>query len=84
MTKVIEKGVALGLLNKRKSITRTGVVTAQATSNMLGSWKLSNEVIKVIETGFALGIDFNRKKDMVSEEIAKREKKDEDRFQEVS
>ena len=51
---------------------------------MTDSWKLSNEVAKVIETSFALRIDFKGREDLASEVIARKEKEDEERFQDAN
>ena len=51
---------------------------------MKSLWKLSTEVAKVIETGFALGIDFKGREDLASEVIARRENEDNVRFQDVN
>ncbi|KAK1575503.1 hypothetical protein Q3G72_006061 [Acer saccharum] len=59
ITKIIEKGVALGFINIRKSVKRNGPESAIVEHGKSESWNLSDEVAKVIETGIALGIDFN-------------------------
>ena len=81
ITKVIEKCVVLGFLNHWKSFDRGGAASIQVMKSL---WKLSNEVAKVIETSFALGIDFKGRKDLASEVIARREKEDEERFQDIN
>ncbi|KAK0603008.1 hypothetical protein LWI29_000415 [Acer saccharum] len=77
LAKVIEKGVELGLLNSSNDgVGRKGLVIACK----LGEWILDEEVAKVIETGLALGFDFNGEKMSISEEILTMEKEDVDRF----
>ncbi|KAI9198034.1 hypothetical protein LWI28_008949 [Acer negundo] len=64
--------------NKREtSVKGRGNLDDEITKS--GSWNFTNEVAKVIETGIALGIDFDRG-NLVSEEIEMREKEEEERF----
>ena len=53
ISKVIEKGVALGFLNIRNSKKSKESAAAIVDSNKSGSWNLSAEVAKVIETRIA-------------------------------
>ena len=79
LTKVLEKGVALGYLNFNKNVNKGGADAKGSNENLKESWSLSNEVAKVIETGVALGFNFNGKVEMAAAEILRREKEDEAR-----
>ncbi|KAK1560328.1 hypothetical protein Q3G72_025272 [Acer saccharum] len=71
MTKVIEKGVAMGALSN-----------ANRDSPSAGSgeqWNLDIEVAKIIETGKALGFDFDGSEEEVTVFVANRETEDEAR-----
>ncbi|KAK1584237.1 hypothetical protein Q3G72_031097 [Acer saccharum] len=82
ITKVIEKGVALGHIvtskaNVRGQEQQSGVKCLSNTG-----WNLEEEVTKVIEVAIALGFDFNGKEDETGEQIARREMEDEERMRE--
>ncbi|KAK1552393.1 hypothetical protein Q3G72_015948 [Acer saccharum] len=82
ITKVIEKGVALGHIvtskaNVRRQEQQSGVECLSNTG-----WNLEEEVTKVIEVAVALGFDFNGKEDEIGEQIARREMEDEERMRE--
>ena len=77
ITKVIEKGAALGQIVTSKT-KETGQV--QMNSGRNHNWNLEEEVTKVIEVAVALGFDFNSKEDEIGEQIARREREDEDRW----
>ncbi|KAK0592658.1 hypothetical protein LWI29_023017 [Acer saccharum] len=81
VTKVIEKGVALGVINVKAGGNGGEVRSVGSNEEKLVNGNLSEEVAKVMEVGVALGFDFNGKEDSVSEEIRRRETEDEARFQ---
>lgn len=67
LTKVIEKGVSLGINFNAES------------SGEAGQWNLEDEVAKVIETGKALGFDFNSREEEIAVLVAQREEEDDAR-----
>ncbi|KAK1583380.1 hypothetical protein Q3G72_023248 [Acer saccharum] len=91
IAKVIEKGVALGLVvNSKDKSLGNGNGThptegrhleedhpAEATDQ---DWNLEEEVTKVIEVGVSLGFDFNGKEVEIGGKIADREKEDAERM----
>ncbi|KAK0596661.1 hypothetical protein LWI29_017825 [Acer saccharum] len=83
ITKVIEKGAALGV-NFKHSREESEVgwsISAQEEEieRLRVLWNLEEEISKVIETGVALGYNFNGKEEDIRAEIARKEKEDEER-----
>ncbi|KAK3199334.1 hypothetical protein Dsin_022749 [Dipteronia sinensis] len=70
ITKVVEKGVELGVdfNSKSKTVWKTG------------KWNLEDEIFKVLETGKALGFDFHGIEDDMVEQLSRRETEDDERF----
>ena len=81
---MIEKGVALGVNFKNsKEDNEVGwsiPVQEEEIERLRASWNLEEEITKVIETGVALGYNFNGKEELIGAEVARREKEDVDRF----
>ncbi|KAK2648435.1 hypothetical protein Ddye_015924 [Dipteronia dyeriana] len=80
LSKVIEKGVAMGQFKVPNIVNKSGNTTVGSSGDSAGGWSLSDEVVKVIEMGCALGFDFNGKVGRVAAEIDRREKDDEARY----
>ncbi|KAK0602936.1 hypothetical protein LWI29_038397 [Acer saccharum] len=82
ITKVIERGVALGYVFNPKD--KEGSQNSERINREMRSGSFEEEITKVIEVGTALGFDFNSKEDIIGEEISQREKEDEERMAEAN
>ncbi|KAK1568772.1 hypothetical protein Q3G72_028490 [Acer saccharum] len=68
ITKVIEKGVVLGLnLKYRSSVIRKANQLHEGLKDSDVIWDLEEEITKVLETGAALSFDFNGKENEIIE-----------------
>ncbi|KAK3221696.1 hypothetical protein Dsin_008721 [Dipteronia sinensis] len=83
MAKVLEKGAALGYFKQPFHEQNSGTGTSVDGQLMVGKRILSEEVVKVIEIGTALGLDFHGQEDLVAEEINRKEKEEELRINEA-
>ncbi|KAK0579855.1 hypothetical protein LWI29_032593 [Acer saccharum] len=82
ITKVIEKGVALGInFNKRSDDSSPKATDEEESQKVIrNQWNLEEEVTKIIEMGAALGFDFNGREVEVAEILARKETEDEERW----
>ncbi|KAK1570876.1 hypothetical protein Q3G72_008432 [Acer saccharum] len=84
IARIIEKGVALGIVSNSRNKNSTSKNVNKANRVSCGSekdnsleWNLEEEVAKVLETGEALGFDFNGNEEEIYEIITDLERKDE-------
>lgn len=61
MAKIIEKSVALGYIKGSEAGIDSDMILNDELRIKYALWSLSEEVVKVIEAGVALGFDFNAK-----------------------
>ncbi|KAI9194594.1 hypothetical protein LWI28_007426 [Acer negundo] len=64
-----------GVMTREVSPDQVEIMVVDIEGNRL-MWNLEEEITRVIETGVALGIDFDGKEKAFSEELVRREKED--------